>query len=622
LLIPHNLIFLNAAAAEVTATPDLPIIINIALALAAALGGGLIARWLKLPAIVGFLVGGVIIGPFTPGYVGDMHTVHQLAELGVIFLLFGVGLHFSLKDLWEVRKIAIPGALLQMSLTSVMVLLISMFWGWSLAAAIVVGLAVSIASTVVLLRNLMDRGLLNTSHGRIAVGWLIMEDLATVAILVLLPAFAGGGEGEPIWQTAGIAIFKAAVFAVLMLVVGKRVLPWVLSRIAHLGSRELFIVSVLVMTLGTALGAAYLFGVSLALGAFLAGVVVSESHYSHQVEAEILPFRETFAVLFFVSVGMLVNPLSLLEQFGQVLTITALIVVGKGLLTLVIGIILAAPARTSVVIAVSLSQIGEFSFLLGQAGVNLGILTEDQYSLLLSGALVSIALNPFIFMTIPWLERTLAKTGPFWKLLNRGQPLELPRPEVMRNHAVVVGYGRVGQHIVEVLSELKVPFIVVELDAGRLNELTKKGIPALYGDAGSSEILNHAHLKEARVVVVTLPNETAAASVVATIRHTAPEVPVVVRAANADSVIHLTELGATQVVYPELEGSLEIMEQTLLRLGYQESNIFRFKEAIRHDRYNLAINSAEEREALATLLNSVAVKNVRERPPELSRAAH
>lgn len=613
-----NLILLNVAAAEATATPDLPIIINIAIALAAALGGGLIARWLKLPAIVGFLVGGVIIGPFTPGFVGDMHTIHQLAELGVIFLLFGVGLHFSLKDLWEVRKIAIPGALLQMGLTSALVLLISMLWGWSLAAGIVVGLAVSIASTVVLLRNLMDRGLLNTTHGRIAVGWLIMEDLATVVILVLLPAFSGGGS-DPIWQTAGIALLKAAVFAVLMLVVGKRLLPWILSRMAHLGSRELFIVSVLVMTLGTALGAAYLFGVSLALGAFLAGVVVSESHYSHQVEAEILPFRETFAVLFFVSVGMLVNPLSLIEQFGQVLTITALIIVGKGLLTLLIGIILAAPARTSLVIAVSLSQIGEFSFLLGQSGVSLGILTDNQYSLLLSGALLSITLNPFLFKTLPWLEKALAKTGPFWKLLNRGQPLELAEPEIMRNHAVVVGYGRVGQHIVEVLSELKVPFVVVELDAGRLSELTRKGISALYGDAASSDILGHAHLKEARVVVVTLPNETAAASVVATIRHTAPEVPVVVRAANADSVTHLTELGATQVVYPELEGSLEIMEQTLLRLGYEESNIFRFKEAIRHDRYNLAISSTDEREALAMLLNSVAV--AREKPPELSQVA-
>lgn len=599
------------AATEAAGTPDLPIIINIAIALAAALLGGLVARWLKLPAIVGFLVGGVIIGPFTPGFVGDIHTIHQLAEMGVIFLLFGVGLHFSLKDLWEVRKIAIPGAILQMALTTGLVMLVSLVWGWSLAAGLVVGLAVSIASTVVLLRNLMDRGLLNTTHGRIAVGWLIMEDLATVLILVLLPAFASTGT-DPIWQTAGIALLKALAFAALMLVVGRRVLPWTLGRMAHLGSRELFIVSVLVITLGTALGAAYLFGVSLALGAFLAGVVVSESHYSHQVEAEILSFRETFAVLFFVSVGMLVNPLSLVQQFGQVLTITALIIAGKGLLTLVIGAILAAPARTSLVIAVSLSQIGEFSFLLGQSGVSLGILSDDQYSLLLSGALISITLNPFLFKVLPWLEKGLQRVGPVWKLLNRGQPLDLAQPEAMYNHAVVVGYGRVGKHVVEVLSELKVPFVVVELDAERLNELTKRGVPALFGDAASSNILGHAHLKEARVVVVTLPNETDATNVVATIRHTAPHVPVVARAATLDSMTHLLELGANEVVYPELEGSLEIMEQTLLRLGYTESNIFRFMEAVRHDRYNLAISTDDERKAITALLNSVAVKPEKE----------
>jgi CPA2 family monovalent cation:H+ antiporter-2 len=605
----NNTNLLNILAAEVSGTPDLPIIINIAIALAAALGGGLVARWMKLPPIVGFLVGGVIIGPFTPGYVGDLHTIHQLAELGVIFLLFGVGLHFSLHDLWEVRRIAIPGALLQMTLTTGLVLLVSALWGWSLAAGIVIGLAVSIASTVVLLRNLMDEGLLNTPHGRIAVGWLIMEDLATVLILVLLPAFSSTGS-EPIWQTAGIALLKAAAFAVLMLVVGKRVLPWVLSRMAHLRSRELFIVSVLVMTLGTALVATYLFGVSLALGAFLAGVVVSESHYSNQVEAEILPFRETFAVLFFVSVGMLVNPLQLVNQFGQVLTITALIIVGKGLLTILIGILLAAQARTNLIIAISLSQIGEFSFLLGQSGVSLGILTQDQYSLLLSGALLSITLNPFLFRSLPWLEKGFKKIKPFWSLLNRGKPLVLPEPEVMRNHAVVIGYGRVGNHIVEVLTQLQVPFLVVELDAERLTELTNRGIPVLFGDAASSDILKHAYLKEARVVVITLPNETAASSVVATVRDNAPDVPVVVRGATLQSVNHLMEMGANAVIYPELEGSLEIMEQTLLHLGYPENNIFTFKEAIRQDRYNLAITTESEKQALTTLLKSVTVNRV------------
>jgi CPA2 family monovalent cation:H+ antiporter-2 len=257
---------------------------------------------------------------------------------------------------------------------------------------------------------------------------------------------------------------------------------------------------------------------------------------------------------------------------------------------------------------VSLSQIGEFSFLLGQAGVGLKILTQDQYSLLLSGSLISIALNPLLFLTIPWLEKMAHKIKPLWSMLNRGQPLELPVPENLRNHAVVVGYGRVGKYMVEVLSELKIPFLVVELDADRLNELANRGIPTLFGDAASSEILDYAFLKEARVVVITLPNETAASNVVATTRHIAGEVPIVVRAANADGVKHLLELGANEVVYPELEGSLEIMEQTLLHLGYPENDIFTFKQAVRRDRYNLEINTEEERRSLATLLKAVAVK--------------
>ncbi|TMC89975.1 MAG: hypothetical protein E6J22_13640 [Chloroflexi bacterium] len=292
---------------------ELPILINFTVALLAAFTGGLLARRLKLPSMVGYMLAGVAIGPFTPGFSGDLSTIQQLAELGVIFLLFDVGLHFSLRDLWAVRATVIPGALIQIVVITGLGLLLAHLWGWSLATGILLGLALTIASTVVMIRNLMDQGLLNTSHGRVAVGWLVLEDLVAVLILVLLPTLSTKTQ-EPLWQTAGLALLKAGIFAALMLVAGTRIIPWFLRRLAYMRSRELFIIAIVVITIGTAIGASSVFGVSLALGAFLAGVVVSESALSHQVGAEMVPFRETFAVLFFVSVGMLVNPLYLLAH--------------------------------------------------------------------------------------------------------------------------------------------------------------------------------------------------------------------------------------------------------------------------------------------------------------------
>jgi CPA2 family monovalent cation:H+ antiporter-2 len=362
----------------VLAAIEFPLLLNIAVALVVAFIGGLVVRLFRLPSLVGYLLAGIVIGPFTPGFVGDVHTIQQLSELGVVFLLFGVGLHFSLRDLWAVRDIALPGALLQMGLSTLMGLLLTYVWGWSLAAGIVMGLAISIASTVVLLRNLMDRGLLQTSHGQVAVGWLIVEDLATVVILVMIPAF-NTSSSQPLWQTTGLALLKTGFFAAFMLFAGTRIIPWLLKRISLLHSDELFIVAVLVIALGTAIGAAQLFGVSLALGAFLAGVVVHESALSRKVEENILPFRETFAVLFFVSIGMLVNPHLLFTHPWEVFVFTALIVVGKSLIVLVLGFFFTRPARTILVIAIALSQIGEFSFLLGQAGMNVGVLTQEQY---------------------------------------------------------------------------------------------------------------------------------------------------------------------------------------------------------------------------------------------------
>ncbi len=583
---------------------ELPLLINIAAALTAAFMGGLLARRIGLPTIVGYLAAGVAIGPFTPGFVGDVETISQLAELGVIFLMFGVGLHFSLKDLWTVRDTAIPGALGQTLIATGLGFGLTQLWGWSIQAGLVLGLAISVASTVVLLRGLMDQGLLNTIHGQVAVGWLVLEDLATVVILVLMPALFARSGGNP-WLTIGSALLSAAVFVGLMLFVGSRFAPWLLTRIARTRSRELFILTVVTIALGTAVGSAELFGVSLALGAFLAGVVLGESTVSHQVGAEVLPFRETFAVLFFVSVGMLVNLNYLLVNAGHVLALTALIVLGKFTFTVMLGVFFPRPARTTLVVAAGLSQIGEFSFIVGQAGVTLGVMSQDQYSLILAGALLSIMVNPLMFRAIPHVEAFLQRFPAWWRLLDRHGPTPQPPAEKLADHVVIVGYGQVGQHIVTVLGHLSVPRLIVELDAGRLAEFEQQGVPTLFGDAANSEVLTYTHLERARALVVTVPNESAAEIIVAAAHEIAPKLPVIVRAATRSGVERLARLGARDVIHPELEGGLEVLRHTLLALGYPMLEVQQYADAVRHDQYDLTVSTHEEHWVLDRLLNTV-----------------
>ncbi len=581
----------------------LPLLINISVAIFAAFIGGYLARRLGLPALVGYLLAGLAIGPFTPGFVGDKETISQLAEMGVIFLMFGVGLHFSLKDLWTVRRIAIPGAVLQMVIATGLGFALTQLWGWSLSASLVLGLAISIASTVVLLRGLVDNGLLNTPHGQVAVGWLVLEDLATIAILVLLPAVLGASE-NPL-QSAGMALLQTAIFVGLMLLVGARLMPWLLTRIAHTRSRELFILAVIALALGTAMGAAELFGVSLALGAFLAGVVIGESDVSHQVGAEVLPFREIFAVLFFVSVGMLVDPATLWANAGQVLALTALIVVGKALTTLLMGVVLPASGRTMLVVAAGLSQIGEFSFIVGQAGVALGVLSQEQYGLILAAAVLSIVLNPLLFRAVPGAEQALQRVPSIWRLLERSGPTPAPVTHGLDGHVVIVGYGRVGEHIVAVLDRLGVPRLVVEQDAARATEFQQRGIPTLFGDAANSEVLTHAGLERARAVVVTVPDETAAELVVTAVRDIAPEVPIIARAATTAGVLRLHHHGAQDVIHPELEGGLEVVRHTLLALDYPPLQVQQYTDAVRHDAYDVAISSHTEHLMLDQLIRTV-----------------
>jgi monovalent cation:H+ antiporter-2, CPA2 family len=583
---------------------ELTLLVEIAVALVVAFLGGLIARRLGLPTIVGYLLGGIVIGPFTPGFVGDTETIGQLAELGVIFLMFGVGLHFSLKDLWKVRAIAIPGAIGQMALATLLGFMLSQFWGWAVPSGIVLGLAISIASTVVLLRNLMDNGLLSTPHGQAAVGWLILQDLATVLILVLMPALANT-TGRFDWQQLGFTLLKAGAFIILVLFIGTSFIPWLLLHIAHTRSRELFILSILVISLGTALGAAEIFGVSLALGAFVAGVVVSESPLSHQVGADLLPFREAFAVLFFVSIGMLVNPAYLFNNLGYVLALTGLIMIGNPLITLVLGTIFPWPARTVLVVAAGLSQIGEFSFILGQAGIKLGLINQDQYSLILAGALLSITFNPLMFRLVTPIEKWLKRLPAWWKLLDRSVLPANMDEKLVIGQVVIVGYGRVGRHIANLLGQMQIPYLVIEADATRIEELAQQGVQTLYGDAANSEVLTHAGLQHARALVVAGPDESASELVVATARDLAPKLPIIARASTTEGVRQLTRLGAQHVIHPELEGGLEIVRYTLLQLGFSLHEIYRYKDAVRRENYDLEINTESEHRILQDLIDAV-----------------
>jgi CPA2 family monovalent cation:H+ antiporter-2 len=583
---------------------EISLLANLAIALVVAFVGGLLARQIGLPTIVGYLLAGMAIGPFTPGFVGDVEDIRQLAEIGVIFLMFGVGLHFSLKDLWAVRQVALPGAMLQMAIATGLGFALSQLWGWAPLSGLMLGLSISIASTVVLLRGLMDNGLLSTTAGRIAVGWLVMEDLATVLILVMLPILFGGHNEQSLWS-AILSLLKVALFVTVVLFIGRRLLPKLLDVIVATRSRELFILAAVAIALGTAFGAAAFFDVSLALGAFLAGVVLNETQFSHQIGDDVLPFRETFAVIFFVSVGMIVNPVYLWANAGQVLALTALIVLGKSFFTQLLGFVLPASGRTMLIVAAGLSQIGEFSFILGQAGVTLGLLTTEQYSLILAGSLLSIMVNPLMFRSIKTVERVMQRMSPqLWERFDQHplQPADLALPR--EGHVVVVGYGRVGQHIVNVLERLGVPRLVIEIDSGRAAEFNARGIPTLFGDAANSDVLIHAGLERARALVVTLPDETATEMVVAAARKIAPNLPIIARAATTKGVGRLLNLGAHDVIHPELEGGLEVMRHTLLCLGYPATQVQGYTDAVRRDEYDTTVSSDAEHQALDQMVRA------------------
>jgi len=560
---------------------DMPLIITLAAALGLSLVLGFVASRLRLPALVGYLMAGVILGPNTPGLVADVSLATQLAEVGVMLLMFGVGLHFSIGDLMSVRRVAIPGAVVQMAVATAMGAGLGLWWGWDLPGALVFGVALSVASTVVLLRALEARGILDTPNGRIAVGWLIVEDLAMVLVLVLLPVLAGvgshaaGAGTSGIWSALMFTLLGVAAFLVVMLVVGKRALPWLLWQISKTGSRELFTLCVMAVAVSIAFGAAELFGVSVALGAFFAGLVLRGSEFSQRAAEESLPFRDAFAVLFFVSVGMLFDPQVLIEMPLEVLAVTLIIIFGKSIAAGVLVLALRYPLNTALTVSASLAQIGEFSFILVALGTILGVLPPEAGSLVIAGALISIAVNPLVFSSIEPARKWILRNSSLARLLEtRDDPLaELPQSTDRRflaKQVVLVGYGTVGRRIAAALAEAGRPFVVVEQNRERVAELRQAGLPAVFGNAAEPVSLIQAHIADAGLLVVATPESTDIRPMIETARTLNPGIPVVVRAENADEARLLQAEGADAAVHARDAVATVMLREVMERVEAQQ----------------------------------------------------
>ncbi|MBZ9602763.1 YbaL family putative K(+) efflux transporter [Phyllobacterium chamaecytisi] len=557
---------------------ETPLIATIVIGLVLAFIFGAIANRLRIPPLVGYLVAGVLAGSHTPGFVADQELASELAEIGVILLMFGVGLHFSLKDLLSVRAIAIPGAIVQILVATLLGAGLAWILGWSMQAGFVFGLALSVASTVVLLRAMQERRLIETERGRIAVGWLIVEDLAMVLALVLLPAIAGAINGgsetgdmvraasDPIVRyfdlgiggVIALTLGKVVAFVAVMLIVGRRVIPWTLHAIAHTGSRELFRLAVLAIALGVAFGAAKLFGVSLALGAFFAGMIMSESELSHRAAEESLPLRDAFAVLFFVSVGMLFDPMTIVNDPLPLLATLAIIVVGKSLAAFFIVRAFGYPTGTALIISASLAQIGEFSFILAELGVGLGMLPEEGRDLILGGAILSILFNPLVFAGVTYLKPRLEKRVPTEEPSTEDLvAIETPdveiRPTTLTDHAVLVGYGRVGSLVGEALKEVGKPFLVIEDADKTVAKLHEENIETIVGNAANGDILAAANLAQARQLIIAIPNAFEAGQIVVKARAANPVISILARAHSDAEVQHLQDLGADAVIMGERE---------------------------------------------------------------------
>lgn len=546
---------------------DVDLIILLAVGFGLALAFGYIAARLRLPPLIGYLIAGILISPNTPGVVGDIQLANQLAELGVMFLMFGVGMHFSLNDLMQVRRIALPGAILQIAVATLLGVGVSMLWGWSFGSALIFGLSLSCASTVVLLKALGDRGLLESINGKIAVGWLLVEDLVMVLALVLLPATAvllggqaleGSSDGN-IWLTLGITLLKVAGFIAFMLIVGKRLIPMIMQVVARLGSRELFTLTVVAAAVSIAFGAYKVFGVSMALGAFFAGMVVKESDFSHRAEEETLPLREIFSILFFVSVGMLFDPRIMIEQPLHVLAVVAIIMIGKTIAAMALVLFFRYPINTALTVGASLAQIGEFSFILAALGVSLNLLSLEGQNLILAGALISITLNSFIFAAIEPVQKWIRERSNLARLLERsGDPLAMLPDEVsqdyLRDQVVIVGHGEVGRRITTSLMEQNIKVVIAEENREIVEKLRAKGIAAVSGVATEPGVLIQAHIQHARLLVISPMDILDIHKIVDIAKTLNPEIQVLVCAESKEEaeVIRRDNVGAVYYAKEEM----------------------------------------------------------------------
>ncbi len=545
---------------------DTPLISTLAMGLSAAFVGGMLATKLRLSPIVGYLLAGILIGPFTPGFVANAEIAAELSEVGIVLLMFGVGLHFSIKDLLAVKNIAVPGAIAQIAVATGLGTLAALFWGWPLESGILLGLALSVASTVVLLRALEEHNAVQSMNGRIAVGWLIVEDLVMVLALVLIPALAPHftesqdkaltmGDWLP---SLGMALGKIILFIVFMLMIGKRILPWGLMMVARTRSRELFTLAVFAVAMGVAFGAASLFDVSFALGAFFAGMMIKESELSSEVAERSLPFQDAFAVLFFVAVGMLFDPYVLVEQPLHVLVVVLIILVGKSLAAFVIVLLFRFPLHTALVVSASLAQIGEFSFILAGLGMKYGMLGEEGNSLILAGALISITLNPLVFHLIDAIQGYITKRPRLAKLFNAVEGdlhhLEGQEKQALKDLVILVGYGRVGRIIQQNIQSANIDLVVIDLSRERVEAMRSKGLHAIVGDGSHEEPLLEAAIEKAMAIIVAVPSPFEARRIVESARALKPEIQVLVRAHNeeemqyfANQKVDLAVVGAQEV---------------------------------------------------------------------------
>lgn len=530
-----------------------PLIGTIVAGLVVAFFMGALAHRLRVSPVAGYLFAGVIVGPFTPGFVADVALANELAELGVILLMFGVGLHFSLRDLLSVKNIAVPGALVQIAVATMLGLGLALSLGWSLAAGLIFGLALSVASTVVLLRAMQARDLLKTERGRISVGWLIVEDLAMVIALVLLPPIAqllSGQEtgGGSIAAAFGTTLLKVGGFIAFMLIVARRVIPAALHWVAHTGSRELFRLAVLAIALGVAFGAAYVFDVSFALGAFFAGMILGESELSRRAAEETLPLRDAFAVLFFVSVGMLFDPAVVIERPWPLLATVTIIVLGKSVAAFAIVRAFGHPNRTALTISASLAQIGEFSFILAGLGTDLRVLPPEGRDLILAGAILSIFLNPFVFTAVAGRIATAKRAA-----AAEAEATERQREQERREHAVLVGYGRVGKLIAAGAREDGRALVIIEDQPDRASSALEQGFTVVVGNAADWRVLQEAGIEDADKLIIAIPEGFEAGAIAMRARQMHDGVTIYARAHSDDEAAHLLKLGVNQVVQGQRE---------------------------------------------------------------------